>query len=144
MTDKTTIAAQLAAWATAVQAEDISREVLETARRATVDTLAVALAGSRAPVVAKLLTACEADLGAEGATAIGCDRRARPETATLVNGTAAHALDFDDTCFAGIVHGSAAILPALLAAAEAEGADGRAVLTAFVIGSEVVYSLGAA
>ncbi|MDX1575307.1 MAG: MmgE/PrpD family protein, partial [Kiloniellales bacterium] len=67
-----------------------------------------------------------------------------PETAALLNGTAAHALDFDDTCFAGIVHGSAAILPALLAAAETEAADGRTLLTAFVAGSEVAYSLGAA
>ena len=144
MTGSDTVAGGLAAWAAGLEAKAIPDDVLETARRAIADTLAVALAGSRAPVASKLLSASDSDLRADGASVIGRGCKARPETAALLNGTAAHALDFDDTCFAGIVHGSAAILPALLAAAETEGADGRALVTAFVAGSEVAYSLGAA
>ena len=48
-----------------------------------------------------------------------------------MNGTAAHALDFDDNCYAGFVHGSAVIVPAVLAMAEAEDASGAELLTAF-------------
>ncbi|MDX1576306.1 MAG: MmgE/PrpD family protein, partial [Kiloniellales bacterium] len=120
MTGSTTVAGKLASWAAGLEAGDIPNDVRETARRAIADTLAVALAGSRTPVAGKLLSASGSDLRAEGATVIGRGFKARPETAALLNGTAGHALDFDDTCFAGIVHGSAAILPALLAAAETE------------------------
>lgn len=139
-----TVANKLAAWAAGLETDDIPADVLETARRAFADTLAVAIAGSPTPVASKLLSAFDSDPRSDGATVIGRGCKARPESAALLNGTAAHALDFDDTCFAGIVHGSAAILPALLAAAETEPADGRSLVTAFVAGSEVAYTLGAA
>jgi 2-methylcitrate dehydratase PrpD len=147
MTAEVTVADKLAAWAAGLDAEDIPSDVLETARRALADTLAAVLAGSLTPVAQKVLSASEADLRRspdDGATVVGRGLKARPGTAALLNGTAAHALDFDDTCFAGIVHGSAAILPALLAAAETSQADGRTLITAFVAGSEVAYTIGAA
>src|SRR4051812_28368443 len=62
--------------------------------------------------------------------------------AALVNGTAAHALDFDDWLPAAGVHPSAPLLPALLAAADLVTAaggevDGSRLLTAFVAGFEI-------
>ena len=147
MTTEATVAGKLAAWAAGLKAEDIPGDVLETAHRSLADTLAVILAGSHTSVVCKLTNSLDTDLSLsseEGAVIIGQDLRARPETAALLNGTAAHALDFDDTCFAGIVHGSAAILPALLAATQTSQADGRTLITAFVAGSEVAYTIGAA
>jgi 2-methylcitrate dehydratase PrpD len=47
MTAEATVAGKLAAWAAGLEPEDIPSDVLETARRALADTLAVALAGRR-------------------------------------------------------------------------------------------------
>ena len=62
--------------------------------------------------------------------------------AALANGTAAHALDFDDMCFVSLAHPSAPLVPAVLAAAESERLPGRAVLDAYVVGFEIEARLG--
>jgi hypothetical protein len=56
--------------------------------------------------------------------------------AALANGTAAHALDFDDMCFVSLAHPSAPLVPAIIAAGEMVGASGRAVLDAYVVVSK--------
>src|SRR5690606_30906477 len=60
-------------------------------------------------------------------------RRAPPSLAAWVNGTAAHALDYDD---AG-GHRSAILVPAILAEAELLGASGADMITAYVAGFEL-------
>ena len=60
-------------------------------------------------------------------TAIGHATTYSPEQAALVNGTAAHGEDFDDTFEGGPVHSSAVVAPAVLAACERFSRDGRAV-----------------
>jgi 2-methylcitrate dehydratase PrpD len=57
--------------------------------------------------------------------------------AALLNGTATHALDYDDVTLALPGHLTAPVLPGLLAVAEARGLGGRSLLTAFVLGVEV-------
>jgi 2-methylcitrate dehydratase PrpD len=59
----------------------------------------------------------------------------------LVNATAGHVLDFDDTSYTGIMHGTTVAFPAALAAAEFEKKDGRSLLTAFIAGVEVTYAI---
>lgn len=58
------------------------------------------------------------------------------EDAAMINGTAAHGEDFDDTFEAGLVHTGAVIVPAVLAACERFGRDGRAALLGIVAGIE--------
>lgn len=98
-----------------------------------VDCVGVMLAGSVEPVaeiVARtVLDGCEKP---EAAIFFGA-RRAPAPLAAWVNGTAAHALDYDD---AG-GHRSAILVPALLAEGEALGASGRDMITAYVVGFEV-------
>ena len=62
--------------------------------------------------------------------------------AAIINGAAAHALDFDDVNLAMPGHPSVAILPALLALAEERGSSGADVLTAFVAGYELQCRVG--
>jgi len=64
--------------------------------------------------------------------------------AALANGTAAHALDFDDVSLPMRGHPSAPLLPAVLALGEASGSSGLGILTAFVLGFEVEAKLGRA
>ena len=59
------------------------------------------------------------------ASVLGTDRGAPPVTAALWNGTASHALDYDDTVLALPGHVTAPLLPGLLALGETRGASGR-------------------
>ena len=69
---------------------------------------------------------------------------ASPSDAALVNGGLIHSLEFDDTHTASIVHGSAVLLPAALAAAQASGASGAAMLDAYIKGWDALIRIGLA
>ncbi|GAU82665.1 MmgE/PrpD family protein [Bosea sp. BIWAKO-01] len=72
------------------------------------------------------------------ATAIGHAAGLGPYDAALVNGTAAHGEDFDDTFEGGPIHAGAVIVPAVLAAAEHRGLSGEAVLRGVAVGTELM------
>ena len=61
-------------------------------------------------------------------------RRAEAPAAAMVNGAAAHVLDFDDVSMRG--HPSAAMVPAIIAEAEELDASGAAMVAAYVAGYE--------
>src|SRR6185295_6142765 len=61
----------------------------------------------------------------------------------LANGTAAHALDFDDHEDLGFTHPSAVLVPALLALGEERGASGASVIDGYVAGYEAIARVGA-
>ena len=63
------------------------------------------------------------------------------EDAAMLNGTAAHGEDFDDTFEGGPVHSGAVVVPAVLAACERFGRDGRAALVGTVAGVEALCRL---
>jgi 2-methylcitrate dehydratase PrpD len=75
------------------------------------------------------------------ATAIGHTATYSPETAALINGTAAHGEDFDDTFEGGPVHSSAVVAPAVLAAVERFNLDGPAAFAGLVAGIEMTCRL---
>jgi 2-methylcitrate dehydratase PrpD len=70
--------------------------------------------------------------------------RLTPPSAALVNGTASHALDYDDANMAMLGHPSVPLFGALLSLAEARHASGRQLITAFVAGYETECRLGRA
>ncbi len=74
-------------------------------------------------------------------TAIGHARTLSAVAAALVNGTAAHGEDFDDTFEGGPVHAGAVIVPAVLAACERHNPDGRAALLGIAAGVETMCRL---
>jgi 2-methylcitrate dehydratase PrpD len=129
-------------WAAHLTLDDIPADVRKVARDCFVDTLGVALAGAARPVVGKMRRVVEAQYREGEATILGGKRRMSAPAAALVNGTAAHALDFDDNCYSGFVHGSAVIVPAALAVAEVENVSGAELLTAFVAGCEAEFAAG--
>lgn len=75
------------------------------------------------------------------ATAIGHQLTYAPETAAMINGCAGHGEDFDDTFEGGPVHSSVVIMPAVLAACERFGCDGRSALKGMVVGIEMLCRL---
>jgi 2-methylcitrate dehydratase PrpD len=136
-----TAVARLAEFATRVAA-DPPAEVLHDARLRLLDTVGISIAalGSGPAEVAHALVTRWG--GAPGAGAIGLVERLPAPSAALVNGTLAHALDFDDTHVPSILHPSASIVPAALAAAEEAGASGRTLLAAISVGNEIAIRLG--
>ncbi len=74
-------------------------------------------------------------------TAIGHTGGYSAEDAAMINGTAAHGEDFDDTFEGGPVHSSAVIVPAVLAACERFGRDGADALLGIAAGVEVLCRL---
>ena len=121
--------------------EDCPAAAVEAARRAILDCLGVMLAGSAEPAARIIQTVADAEGGSPLCTVVGTGRRTGAVWAALCNGTAAHALDFDDTNFAMMGHPSAPVLSAALAAAELALADGRALVHAFLLGFEAETSL---
>jgi len=113
----------------------------EAAHRAFVDTIAVAVPGAAEPVTRKVFEAV-AGWGGGTSTAIGQAARLPAPWAALVNGTAAHALDFDDNFDPAKAHASAVLVPAILALAEQEGASGRQCLDAYVAGLQILGRIG--
>ena len=112
---------------------DIPKEGVAVAKLGFVDCVGVMMAGTVEPVaeiVARtVLEGCEKP---EASIFFGT-RKAPAPLAAWVNGTAAHALDYDD---AG-GHRSAILVPALLAEGEALGSSGQDMITAYVVGFEI-------
>ena len=112
-------------------------EVAHAVRRAMLDSLGVAVAGARHEATKIAATMVER-LGAGGeCRLIGSAQRTDPVNAALLNGIAAHVLDWDDTILPTRAHLSAALLPALFALGEREGWTLDDIVPAFAVGFEL-------
>ena len=140
-----TIAERLAEWVSGLTLERLPSSVVREAKRCIIDVTGVALAGA-AHETSRKVRALAASESARGAATVwsATDESFSAGAAALCNATAAHVLDYDDTCYDGIVHGSAAVWPAVLACGEALRANGARLLEAFVAGVETEYALGRA
>jgi 2-methylcitrate dehydratase PrpD len=134
----------LAFRATNLRYEDIPEPARALARQCILDYFGVAIAGAHDPLVRILLDEMVEAGGVPQACVIGHLPRLPTLSAALVNGAAAHALDYDDVNMAMPGHPSVAILPGLLALGEFKGASGRDVVTAFVAGYETACRIGVA
>ena len=126
---------------------DLPREASDRAKAAILDTIGVTLAGAAEPctqIVARVLSVGGAGAGAGGGDCLvfGTNRRAAPLDAALINGTAAHALDFDDVSNSMGGHPSAPIVPALFALGEILDCTGRDFIAAYVAGFETETRIG--
>jgi 2-methylcitrate dehydratase PrpD len=136
-----TLAERIAEWSSSLTLDAVPDGVTHAAKRCIVDLIAVTLAASSNQLTRRMLEHAKVAYGPGPATVLGFRDRLSPVGAALVNGTAGHALDFDDTSYTGIMHGSVVAMPAALAAAESVGGNGRRLLEAFVAGSEVTYAV---
>ena len=138
-----TAAERFADWATSVRYEDIPSEVVEHAKDHLLDTLGCGLAASSLGVAGEGRSAMAA-LGGEGdATVIGGPSMPAANAA-FANAMLCHGLDFDDTHSGSVSHVSTVVCPAALAVAEATGASGRELITAIVVGNEIMTRVGMA
>ena len=124
----------------------VGQPLVELAAGAFVDTIGTMLAGAAEPPVTLALRVAQSQFGAAGSAAtavLGLAGSLSASGAALVNGVAAHALDYDDVSSAVEGHPSALLVPLLLALAESSGATGQEVLEAYLVGLHVSSSVGA-
>jgi 2-methylcitrate dehydratase PrpD len=136
------VTAPLASFAANIGHNETPADTREVARQCLLDVLGVTLAGAKEPLVEMLSAEAEEAGGAPQATVIGRGFKTSASQAALVNGSAAHALDYDDVLSAMSGHPTVPVFPTLLALAERDGMSGRDVITAFVAGVEVEARIG--
>lgn len=134
----------LAGFAASLEFEQIPSDVIQQAKLCIIDTVAVAVYGARFPW-SRIVAGYSRRYGAGGpCSLLGIpEARVQAPFAALANGALAHAFEQDSLREPGAgVHPGATLLPPALAMAEETGASGKALLTAFVAGCEVMFRIG--
>ena len=144
----------VAAFAADLDSSRLGEDHVARCGRALADTMAVAIAAQNEAVVRRACDYVETltpplagGLGRRQhgmASLWGRGQQSTVEGAALFNGIAAHALDFDDASSPMSGHPSAALLPCLIALAEARDIEGSRVASAYVVGFETCCKLGRA
>jgi 2-methylcitrate dehydratase PrpD len=118
-------------------------ELRKQAQRAAIDTIGIAIAARDDAGFRTLQRTLEGDLAAGRATVLPTGGTTTAPDAALLNGLAAHALDYDDVTHPIYGHPSVALIPSLLAVAEDLGSSGGELLDAYIIGFQVICALAA-
>ncbi|MEM9683777.1 MAG: MmgE/PrpD family protein, partial [Pseudomonadota bacterium] len=136
------VTGELANLAADFSSSDLSDDARAIARQCIMDWFAVTIAGVTEPATQILKAEMAAEGGVEAATLVGSGERVPVSHAALINGTASHAHDYDDVHTSILGHPTVAVLPGILALAEAEGLSGADLVTAFVVGYETACRVG--
>ena len=135
---------ELAQFAAGLTYPTIPPEPIEKAKQFVLDVVRLALLGSRLTWGERTRRVFRDIGGKEESTVIGFGDRLPAVHAAYVNGTTSHGLENDDTHVGAIHHPGVTTIPAVLAVAEREGRDGKALLAGVIAGYEVMIRLGEA
>ncbi len=135
---KVSVAEHLAQKICALDAARLPQAMRDKCVELLIDVVGLAVTARNEHYVKAALAACDDD---GPCTAIGHSRTLSAAAAAIVNGTAIHGEDFDDTFEGGPVHAGAVIVPAVLAACERHRLDGRAALLGISVGVETMCRL---
>ena len=135
---KIAVAETLAQNIAALDAAKLPHAVRRKCAELLIDVIGLAVTARNEDYIKAVLAACDDD---GPCTAIGHTRPLSAAAAALVNGTAIHGEDFDDTFEGGPVHAGAVIVPAVLAACERHKRDGKAALLGIAVGVETMCRL---
>jgi hypothetical protein len=135
---------EFAAFVAKLNYDDLPAAVVDRAKGVTLEALASALVAHRMPATRQALALMQEEEAGGGGTAtvLGNGAKLSKAGAAFVNAETVFAGGKWDT-FRMLTHPGTAILPAALAAAEAAGASGRALLTAIAAGYEVMERMAA-
>src|SRR5271155_3943282 len=135
---KTAVAEHLAQMICALDVSRLPKAVREKCVELLIDVVGLAVTARNEDYVKAALAGCDDD---GPCTAIGHARTLSSAGAALVNGTAIHGEDFDDTFEGGPIHAGAVVVPAVLAACERHRLDGAAALLGIAVGVETMCRL---
>ena len=137
---------RLAEYAAALRYEDLPAPVVRQAKDCIIDTVAAAICGAAMPWSRIVIDYAERTGPGGKSRILGRNGAAvQAPAAALANGALAHAFELDSLTRPGAgAHPGATVLPPALAIAQQGGADGRALIAAFVAGNEVMIRIGRA
>lgn len=144
LTTDMTLAQHLARFAADTTFDDLPDDVVSSVGMRVLDTVGIAIAATDLDTSRAAIAWADEQGGAATAFAVGVKAGLPAPMAAFVNGVLAHSLDFDDTHLPSILHPSACVVPAALAAAQQHDADGKALVRGIAIGLEVCVRLGMA
>lgn len=144
MSEGRLLLADLAAFTTGLREQPPPAPVIADVKRRVRDLVGNALAAAGAEPGGIVLALAEEMGGAHEATPFIGNGRLPAASVALVNGTLAHALDFDDTHLPSVLHPSASVVPAAMAIAERLGLGGEDLCVAVAAGDEICIRLGMA
>lgn len=139
----TTILGRLAGHAVALGRRELPPAVLHAARRCVVDWFGVAIPGGCVPPATLLREALAEDVKRGRARLVPSHEPATLRAAALINGAAAHTIEFDDIYRDALYHPGAPLIAAALAAAEDRRASGARLLRGVIVGYEISTRIGA-
>ncbi|HZW45786.1 MAG TPA: MmgE/PrpD family protein [Dermatophilaceae bacterium] len=131
-----TVADGIAGYVVGQRFAELPPAVIESAKAAILDTIAVALAASREPIGRKIIRYVQTATSGGPGLILGSTVQAPFEQAAMANGTLAHAMDFDDRG-----HASTHILGTAVALAGRAALSGEELIVAYVVGREVRMQL---
>lgn len=135
------LVARLAAFATSAFQGGLPVSVNQKITDHIIDTIGVAIAAAGEPPV-EAVRRVALTRGTGSSTVMVTGERLAAANAAFVNGTMAHALDFDDTHLPSILHPSASVVAGVFAVAEEKESSGVELIRAVAIGDEITCRLG--
>ena len=136
------VTAEIAQRAAVLGWRDLPDDLVERTKQCLLDWFAVTLAGAQDELTDILIQEALEDGGKGPASLVGRREKVTPSAATLINGSASHALDYDDVNFAMGGHPTVTVVPALLSLGEQRKASGRLFIESFVAGYETSGRVG--
>lgn len=134
----------MATFAVGLDLASLPPRVVDAAKLHLLDAIGVGLATASTQTRPRLEHAVAALGQGEESTGFGVREPMPAPAAALLNGSFIHALEYDDTHMASVIHASAVLAPAALAVAERERSAGAELLAAYVAGWEIITRIGMA
>ncbi|MAY01400.1 MAG: 2-methylcitrate dehydratase [Gammaproteobacteria bacterium] len=131
------IAQRIGDWGEKLQAADLAENTLNKNGNILIDIVGLCIAARQKDYVKAVIEAAEAGKF----TMLGHAQGVSASSAALVNGTAAHGEDFDDTFEGGPVHSGVVMVPAMLAAAERYQLGSEDLMLGLAAGNELLCRL---
>jgi len=140
--EQSALTASLARFVAGLRFTDLAPTAVARARASMLDAIGCILAGVDSTEAKPVRAMLAEEGGAPVALVFGTRTRLAPMGAALANGTAGHALDYDDSSPPMIGHPSVPLVSAIFALGEQRGASGADAIVAYVAGLEASARLG--
>ena len=125
-------------WVHNLNINDVPEEVVKKLQLIVMDSFGLMISAKNEPYIKSLINALQEH---GNCTLVGHNKNTNPFNASIINGTAIHGEDFDDTFEGTPVHVGSVMVPAMLSSAQAKNLDGENFLKGLVVGSELICRL---
>jgi 2-methylcitrate dehydratase PrpD len=138
------IQSEMAGFISGLRYDRIPSQIIEDAKYRVLDWIGSALAGVRFQPAQIATDMIRSSGGATDATLIKGNAKVPVSQAAFANGIIGHVAEFDDGHRLAIAHPGAVTVPVAIAVTEGYGRSGKELLTAIIVGYEVLIRLGMA